>query len=83
MIIHYVNQALIITLLVSAPVVAVTVILGLTLGLLQAVFQLQDQAMPFGIKWACVTFVLIALGPWIAQTLMNFTNTMFELMALK
>lgn len=82
MIIYYVNQALLITLYVSAPVIIVTVILGLVLGLLQAVFQLQDQALPFGIKWVAVTLILIALGPWIANLLIGFTDTMFELMSM-
>ncbi len=81
MIIYYVNQALIITLLISAPVVIVTMILGLVLGFLQAIFQLQDQALPFGIKWVAVTGILIALGPWIGQLLVDFNLDLFELIS--
>jgi type III secretion protein S len=81
MISYYVNQSLLLSLLLSAPVVVVTVVLGLVLGFLQAVFQLQDQALPFGIKLLAVTLALFATGPWIAQTLVQFTNVMLDLIA--
>ena len=78
---YYVNQALLMSLLISAPVVIVTVVLGLLLGFLQAIFQLQDQALPFGIKLFAVTLVLFAMGPWIAQNLMQFTDSMLDLVS--
>ena len=81
MISYYVNQALWISLLLCAPVVAVTMILGLVLGFLQAIFQLQDQALPFAIKLVAVTVVLFALGGWIAGTLLQFTNAIFDLIS--
>lgn len=81
MLIYYVKQTLYLTLLLAGPVVLVTSVLGLLLGFLQAVFQLQDQAMPFAIKLVGVVFILIALGPWMAQLLMDFTDDIFALIA--
>jgi flagellar biosynthetic protein FliQ len=81
MLIYYVKQTLYLTLLLAGPVVLVTSVLGLLLGFLQAVFQLQDQAMPFAIKLVGVVFILIALGPWMAQLLMDFTDDIFTLIA--
>ena len=81
MLIYYVKQTLYLTLLLAGPVVLVTSVLGLLLGFLQAVFQLQDQAMPFAIKLVGVVFILIALGPWMAQLLMDFTDDVFALIA--
>lgn len=82
MLIYYVNQALWLSLLVSAPVVIVTMVLGLVLGFLQAIFQLQDQALPFGIKLVGVVLILFALGSWQSQLLVQFSNTMFDLIAV-
>jgi type III secretion HrpO family protein len=82
MLTYYVNQALWLSFLVAAPVVIVTMVLGLVLGLAQAVFQLQDQALPFGIKLLAVTMVLVVLGPWMSGTLMQFTQTILDLVAL-
>ena len=81
MLIYYVKQTLFLTLLLAGPVVLVTSVLGLLLGFLQAVFQLQDQAMPFAIKLVGVVFILIAVGPWMAQLLMDFTDDIFALIA--
>lgn len=82
MLIYYVNQALWISLLVAAPVVIVTMVLGLLLGFLQAIFQLQDQALPFGIKLMGVVLILFALGSWQSQMLVQFTQTMFDLISV-
>mgnify|MGYP006182330653 FL=1 len=79
---YYVNQALWLSFLVAAPVVIVTMVIGFVLGFIQAIFQLQDQALPFGIKLLCVTLVLVVLGPWMAGTLMQFTEAIFNLIAL-
>ncbi|WP_275271075.1 type III secretion system export apparatus subunit SctS [Limnobacter sp. P1] len=79
---YYVNQALWLSFLVAAPVVIVTMVIGFVLGFIQAIFQLQDQALPFGIKLLCVTLVLVLLGPWMAGTLMQFTEAILNLIAL-
>lgn len=81
MISYYVNQALWIALLVAAPVVIVTSVLGFLLGFLQAVFQLQDQALPFGVKLVAVTLTLVVLGGWQSQTLMQFSEQILTLIS--
>lgn len=83
MISYYVNQALWLALLLAAPVVVVTSVLGFVLGFLQAVFQLQDQALPFAIKLLGVTLTLMVLGAWQGQTLVQFTDQIFSLIAIK
>lgn len=81
MLVYYVKQALFISLLVAGPVVLITSVLGLVLGFLQAIFQLQDQAMPFAIKLIAVTFLLIALGPWMAGLLIDYSDQILNLIS--
>lgn len=81
MLIYYVKQALYLTVLVVGPVIVVTSVLGLLLGFLQAIFQLQDQALPFAIKLIAVMAVLVLLGPWMAQVLIDFTADIFNLIS--
>lgn len=83
MLAYYINQALWLTLLISAPIVVVTVLIGLVLGFLQAIFQLQDQSLPFGVKLLGVTLIVFALGAWQSQSLIAFTDTMFSLLPIK
>ncbi len=79
MLMYYVKQALWLTLLIGAPIVMFTVVVGLLLGFLQAIFQLQDQSFPFGVKLVGCVFILIVFGPWMADNLMQFTEIMFSL----
>jgi type III secretion protein S len=44
------NQALMTVLLLSAPALAVAIIVGLGVGLLQALTQIQDQTLPQAVK---------------------------------
>ena len=40
-----------------------------------------DQAMPFALKLVAVVFVLIALGPWMASNLIEYTDQIFRLIS--
>jgi type III secretory pathway component EscS len=77
-----VKQALLITLMVCGPIVTLTMIIGFTLGFLQSVFQLQDQSLPFFVKLAATFLLLLAIGPWMADTLLQFTLAMFNMIGL-
>lgn len=68
--------------LVSLPVVGVTVVIGFVLGFLQAIFQLQDQALPFGVKLLACVASIIALGPWMAGLVIGFANQVFEIISM-
>lgn len=82
MLVYYVNQALWLSLLVAGPVVLITMVLGLLLGILQSIFQLQDQALPFGLKLIAVVFALVVLGSWKSNLLLQFTLAVFDIIAL-
>lgn len=82
MLAYYVNQALWMSLLMAAPVIIVTVVVGLLIGFLQAIFQLQDQALPFALKLLGTVMILVAFGAWQSQELIQFTLRIFDLIAL-
>lgn len=73
-VIQLTSEALMLCLLLSAPAVLVSVIVGLTVSFVQAVTSLQDQAISQGIKLVCVTAVVVMAAPWGGATLMNFTS---------
>jgi type III secretion system export apparatus protein len=73
------NQALYLVLILSAVPVAVATLVGLLIGMLQTVTQLQEQTLPFGLKLLSVTSSLFFLSGWYGQTLMNFAQ---ELMSI-
>jgi type III secretion protein S len=62
-----VNEALIATLLLSAPVLIATVVVGVLVGLLQALTQIQDQTLPQALKLIVVLVMLLFFGPMLGS----------------
>ena len=75
------QRLLMLVLLVSLPVVAATVVVGLLVGVLQAVTQIQDQSIGFAAKLFTCVAVIAALGPWAGAELMQFGHSVFESIA--
>ena len=61
-------------LIVSAPVLLVSLVVGLVISLFQAITQIQEFTLTFVPKIIAVFFCLFLLFPWIARTLMTFTT---------
>jgi flagellar biosynthetic protein FliQ len=68
------RQALIITLLVCAPILAAGLIVGLIVGLLQAITQVQDQTVAFVPKLLAMIGALALSMPWLLTRLVDFTR---------
>jgi type III secretion protein S len=62
-----VNNALVTVLYISGPVLLVAVAIGFTIGLLQAVTQIQDQTLPQAVKLLTVLVLIIIFGGAMAQ----------------
>jgi len=70
-------EAIKVTLLVSAPVLIVGLIVGVAISLFQAVTQIQEMTLVFVPKIVAVLVVLIAALPWMLSLLMTFTHNLF------
>lgn len=73
-----INDALLIVLLVSGPVLAVAVAVGLLVGLTQALTQIQDQTLPQAVKLVAVLIVIIMLGPVFAKKIADQTSSALD-----
>lgn len=76
--IHHLNTALVLVLYLSAPVLGVAAAVGLTVGLLQAVTQIQDQSLPQTIKLVSILVVIVLFGATISGGLMRETRAIFD-----
>jgi len=74
------NTAILQVLLLSAPVLIVSIVVGLVVSILQATTSIQDQTLSFVPKIAAIMFVLIFLGPWMFTVLSNYTILLFQRM---
>ncbi len=64
--------------IIAAPLLLVGMAAGLTVGLLQALTQVQDQTVAFVPKILAMAAVLVACLPWVMSRMVEFTRTVFE-----
>jgi flagellar biosynthetic protein FliQ len=72
------RQTLETALLLSAPVLAVTLVLGVIVAMLQAVTSLKDMTMGLVLKLAGVGITLLVTGGWSLQVAVDFTREIFN-----
>lgn len=60
-------------LLVSLPVLGVTMLVGLVISVLQVVTQVQEMSLTFIPKLLAAGAAIVAFGPWMLRTLCRFT----------
>ncbi|GGE35926.1 type III secretion protein [Agaricicola taiwanensis] len=72
-----VNNALLTVLYISGPVLLVAVAIGFTIGLLQAVTQIQDQTLPQAVKLLTVLLLIITFGAVMAQLVSQQATVLF------
>lgn len=73
-----VNEALMTTLLDSAPFLITTVIVGVVVGLVQALTQIQDQSLPQALKVMVVLLLLLFLGPWLGSQIVHEASSLLD-----
>jgi flagellar biosynthetic protein FliQ len=60
-------------LLISAPLLAVTLVLGLLVSVAQVVTQVQEASLTFIPKIVGAVVVLVVCGPWMLKRLVGFS----------
>lgn len=65
-------------LIISGPILLVSVIVGLTISILQATTSIQEQTLTFVPKILAMLGVLLLLGPWLGGSMIEFTRQLFE-----
>lgn len=68
------REGLYLVLLVSAPAVLASLIVGVTVSLLQTATQLQDHTLSFVPKLVVVMAALAIAGPWAGAQLLRFAR---------
>src|SRR5213083_2427342 len=72
--INLTQQAMLTALLLGAPVLLAGVLVGLLIGLAQALTQIQDQTVAFVPKIVAMVAVLILCLPWLVQKLVEYSE---------
>lgn len=71
------RQMLWVSILLSLPPLAVALVVGVSVGLLQAVTSIQEQTLSFIPKLLGMVLVLVLLGSWMTQLLVTYSADIF------
>jgi flagellar biosynthetic protein FliQ len=72
------KQSLFLALILTAPPVLVAMMVGLTISIIQATTQVQEQSLTFVPKLVAVAAVLAVAGPWMLAQLVSFTISIYD-----
>ena len=72
------QQALEVTVLLSAPVLLSALAVGLLVGMLQAATQIYEMTLSFIPKLMITVVALVVGGPWMLNLIVGFTRRLFE-----
>ena len=67
----------------GGPMLVLSMAVGVLVAIFQAVTQIHEQTLGFVLKLIVVILVLLVGGGWRAETLLDYTRGIFELMATR
>ncbi len=73
------RRALEVTMLLMAPVLIVTLVVGFAAALLQAITSIRDMTMGLVLKLVSIAVTVIFTGGWMIQTAVGFTRDIFSM----
>lgn len=72
------RESLYVAVLIAAPMLAVALMVGLIIGIVQAATSINEMTLSFIPKIAALVLVLIGLGSWQISVIVDFTRRIFE-----
>jgi flagellar biosynthetic protein FliQ len=74
------RNALMMIVMLSAPMMVAALVVGLLISVFQALTQINEQTMTFVPKILAVFAALVVTGPWLLNSLVTYTAGMFTML---
>ncbi len=74
------SNAMVTAIMVAAPILLVSIIVGLAVSIFQATTHIQEQTLTFVPKVLAIVGVLILFGPWMITVLTTFITELYSSM---
>ena len=71
------RQALWMTMLISAPILGIGLLVGLTVGVFQAATSINEQTLSFIPKILLMGITMSLAGSWMINTMVDYTKSIF------
>jgi flagellar biosynthetic protein FliQ len=79
LILSIMNQSMYEILLLSIPLLGVAMIIGLIVSIFQATTSIQEQTLTFVPKLVAILLLLVFMGPFFVNQMIDFTKQLFNL----
>ncbi|MEQ1830264.1 MAG: flagellar biosynthetic protein FliQ [Pirellula sp.] len=76
--IDLVRDAILMSLIVGAPLLVIGMMVGLAIGLIQALTQIQDQTVSTVPKLVAMTIAIIVCLPWLTDRMMEYSRNLYH-----
>lgn len=76
-----IREAFMVMITVAGPTLIIALVIGLIISIIQATTQLQEQTLSFVPKILAVIVSLIVFGNFMLNSLVGFTQKIFEMIA--
>lgn len=73
-----IQEGIKVIIIVSVPILAVSLIVGLVISIFQATTQINEQTLSFAPKIIAIFLSIILFGPWMINKLVDFTTKLFD-----
>jgi flagellar biosynthetic protein FliQ len=77
-VVYLIREAFYTALLISAPVLLVSLIVGLVISVIQAATSIQEFTLTFVPKLIALAIVMVLTLPWVMNTMVTFTVNLFN-----
>ena len=75
------QESLLVALKLSAPMLVISIAIGLVIAIFQAATQLHEQTLTFVPKVLAIALLLIILGSWMMTLMDDLVQRLFRIMA--
>ncbi|MEG0035988.1 MAG: flagellar biosynthesis protein FliQ [Oscillospiraceae bacterium] len=65
----------------SAPMLIISIVLGLVIAIFQAATQIHEQTLTFVPKIIAIAVILIVMGSWMLTSMSDFFRMLMDLMS--
>lgn len=72
------NDALFMALKLCSPILVIGMVVGLTVSLVQAVTQLQEQSLSFVPKIVGMALAAVVFMPWLVTRMVEYTQRLWD-----
>jgi flagellar biosynthesis protein FliQ len=70
------HQAMVVALMMAAPLLFVSLVVGLVVSLFQAATQINESTLTFIPKLVAIAITLVIAGPWMLTTMLDYMRHM-------